>query len=447
MPNRVEPSTVLPKVELMAAPNLQRVLEAKNFSKGVDKLRRAGRLEEALRLVETWVASGSAVDEYILGQHMHLLMLLGRREEALRLFTQLRKEGLAGSLAYGLALEEAAKGGRAEEALELMEEMRQRGKRRQVVNYTQLMDALRRAGRPRDGLKVFESMSALEPDLRPSVAQVNLALELHAQLGADEDALRLFADTFESRGAALRPDSLSYTALLTALGAARGVLAAKRALRYFEKMRKQGVTPLARTYSALLRALGRAGYARPEHGLADRAEELFAEAVSCGLADIRVCTAAIQAFGWHGRLEAARRVYTLIPPEQRDLRLRIVYMDALAHAGLVEEVASLAQEIQPPNPFAYAALLRACSRAQPPDYEAALRHFVAFRDAHPHLNVPRPLWRHLLATLQRANRLDLLQQHNLVPPPSALTQPAAAEGSVPPPTSSIQPTDSEASVQ
>lgn len=239
---------------------------------------------------------------------------------------------------------------------------------RSLVLWTVMIMGYAQVGQPREALVFFREMerTGIEPDGAAMVSVISACTQLgsaelafwaegyvdrkriernervltalvdmHAKCGNLEDACRLFEEIPS-------PDVFSYAAIINGLASHDGLMA----LRFFKRMREEGIKPEHITFVGVLNACSHAG-------LIDEGLEFWESMVrDCGVErgpDHYACI--VDMLGRAGRLEEAHDLVKSMPmgPHPGALGALLAACRACTNAEIAESVASILFELEPEN--------------------------------------------------------------------------------------------------
>lgn len=138
-----------------------------------------------------------------------------------------------------------------DQALQLVEEMRDRNIERNVHTYTALMNVCIKCGKCQLALDTFKNMR--EDGIEPNVVTYNTLIDIHGKMGQWEEAVRVLVNMkAEGVEAVLR----TYNTLIISCNMCNQP---REALAVYNRLLAEGFSPNATTYNALISAYGKAG--------------------------------------------------------------------------------------------------------------------------------------------------------------------------------------------
>ncbi|GMP34819.1 hypothetical protein CsSME_00007533 [Camellia sinensis var. sinensis] len=171
---------------------------------------------------------------------------LGREDSAIRLFDEMRENGLHPTAKiYTTLIGIYFKLGMVEKALGLVQKMKEKGCAPTVYTYTEVIKGLGKAQRVEEAYSIF--MNMLKEGCKPDVVLINNVINILGRAGRLADAIRHFED-MESLHCT--PNVVTYNTVIKALFECKAP--ASEASSWFERMKANGVTPSSFTYSILI---------------------------------------------------------------------------------------------------------------------------------------------------------------------------------------------------
>jgi pentatricopeptide repeat protein len=230
---------------------------------------RAKQFDFARGVMSQMASDGVPPNAIVYGDFMHRLVLDGRLREALLVTRDMKKAGAGLELAhYNSLLLGLGRAGHFSRALQLMQEMRQRGTPPVVSSYNILLNA---AGlqNPAQVAEVISTMR--KAGLSPDASTFTTLLKGHIQEGVQLERVRGLFREAESSG--VRPDRIMLNAFVNAFARAE---AFEEAEALVDRMAKSLATrPDRVTFATLASGYFRSG--RPAEGL-----EVYGRAVESG---------------------------------------------------------------------------------------------------------------------------------------------------------------------
>ncbi|XP_061360840.1 putative pentatricopeptide repeat-containing protein At5g06400, mitochondrial [Gastrolobium bilobum] len=158
---------------------------------------RAGRVEEALALVENVGAEKSSLDQLTCGSIVYGLLRKGRLEEALAKVDTMKQEGLTLSIhVYTSLIVHFFKEKQVGKAIQIFEEMQQSGYEPNIVTYSALIRGYMNVGRHTDAWNIFYHMKLKGPS--PDFKTYSMFLTCLCKVGRSEEAMQLISEMLES---------------------------------------------------------------------------------------------------------------------------------------------------------------------------------------------------------------------------------------------------------
>lgn len=152
---------------------------------------------------------------------------------------------------YNTAISACARRGKWEPALKMLESMRVRGVKADVVSFSATMNACTKGGQWEKALKLLDSMESC--NVKPNKICFNVAISACEQGRQHERAFELLS-LMQGRG--FKPDLYSYNACIGACGRAGEW---KRAIQLLIDMETHGVAPDLISFNRAVGACGRSG--------------------------------------------------------------------------------------------------------------------------------------------------------------------------------------------
>ncbi|KAH6789248.1 hypothetical protein C2S51_004254 [Perilla frutescens var. frutescens] len=260
------------------------------LTKIISRFCRNGDCDMAWNALHQAMSSGSDVE--VVSCNV-LLSGLGQQGDFARmnlLMKEMKETGIKPSIVtYGIMIKYLCKLRRLDEALEVLEKMRdgEAGIEPDIVLYNTLINGLCKVGRQEEGLKLMEMMSS-ENKCQPNTITYNCLIDGFCKVG-DIDMGRELFELMSDRGVelnvvtfnatldglckngrvssamdlfscmrdkGLQGNAVTYTVLITAFCAANN---ADRALKLLSEMKENGCTPDAIVYYSLISGLTQAG--------------------------------------------------------------------------------------------------------------------------------------------------------------------------------------------
>ncbi|CAK8571277.1 unnamed protein product [Lathyrus sativus] len=200
-----------------------------SYSLFIRALCRAGKVEDALKLVEEVGAEKSCVEKLTSGSIIHGLLQKGKLEEALAKVNAMKQEGIKPTIhVYTSLIVHFFKEKQVEKATEIYREMQESGYEPNVVTYSALIRGYMKVGRYNDAWNVFYRMKFKGPF--PDFETYSMFLSCLCNVGKSEEAMRLISDMLES---GIVPSTINFRTVFYGLnregkqGLARSVLQQK----------------------------------------------------------------------------------------------------------------------------------------------------------------------------------------------------------------------------
>ncbi|KAK7268127.1 hypothetical protein RIF29_20814 [Crotalaria pallida] len=168
-----------------------------SYSLFIRALCRAGRVEEALALIEEVRAEKSTLDQLTCGSIVHGLLRKGRLEEALAKVDSMKKEGKTPTIhVYTSLIVHFFKEKQAGKAIETFKEMLESGYEPTIVTYSALIRGYMNVGRPTDAWNIFYRMKLKGPF--PDFKTYSMFLSCLCKGGRSEEAMQLISEMLDS---------------------------------------------------------------------------------------------------------------------------------------------------------------------------------------------------------------------------------------------------------
>lgn len=167
------------------------------YSLFIRALCRAGKVEEALKLVEEVGAEKINVEKLTYGSIVHGLLQKGKLEEALTKVSRMKQEGITPTIhVYTSLIVHFFKQKHVEKAIQIYAEMLESGYEPNVVTYSALIRGYMNVGRYNDAWNVFYRMKFKGPF--PDFKTYSMFLSCLCKAGRSEEAMRLISEMLES---------------------------------------------------------------------------------------------------------------------------------------------------------------------------------------------------------------------------------------------------------
>ncbi|KAJ4897937.1 Pentatricopeptide repeat-containing protein [Raphanus sativus] len=282
---------------------------------------------------------------------------LGRNDSAVRLFDEMRENGLEPTeKIYTTLIGVYFKVGGVERGLDLFEEMRREGCLPSVYTYTELVKGLGKAGRVEEAYGLYKNM--VRDGLSPDVVFLNNLMNVLGRVGRVEEVRSVFNEMGRWR---CTPTVVSYNTVIKALFESRAPVA--EVSSWFEKMKEGGVSPSEFTYSIMID-----GYCKTNR--VEKALLLLEEMDERGFPP---CPAAycslINALGKAKRYEAANELFKELKENFGNVSSRVyaVMIKHFGKCGKLSEAVDLFNEMKNqgsgPDVYAYNALMSGMVKA------------------------------------------------------------------------------------
>ncbi|GLT96352.1 hypothetical protein SLE2022_139780 [Rubroshorea leprosula] len=209
-----------------------------SYSLYVRALCRAGRLEEALEIIDNVGTERSTLEHYVYGSLVHGLLQQDRLEEALAKVGSMKKTGICPTVhVYTSLIAHFFKGKQIERALEIFEKMKQEGCQPTVVTYSALIQGYMNMGKVGEAWDVLHQMKMKGPV--PDFKTYSMFIGCLCKVGQSEEAMKLLSEMQENE---IVPSTVNYRAVFFGLNRegkqdlAKIVLQQKSALRCKRKL-------------------------------------------------------------------------------------------------------------------------------------------------------------------------------------------------------------------
>ncbi|XP_027365195.1 putative pentatricopeptide repeat-containing protein At5g06400, mitochondrial [Abrus precatorius] len=168
-----------------------------SYSLFMRALCRAGRVEEALTLLEGVGTVKSSLDQLTCGSIVHGLLRKGRLEEALTKVDAMKKEGITPTIhVYTSLIVHFFREKQVGKAIETFEEMLQSGYEPTIITYSSLIRGYMNVGRPTDAWNIFYHMKVKGPS--PDFKTYSMFLTCLCKVGRSEEAMQLISEMMDS---------------------------------------------------------------------------------------------------------------------------------------------------------------------------------------------------------------------------------------------------------
>lgn len=216
---------------------------------------------------DTWFHDRRKVSTRGANDLMRVFSLRGEHEKALEVFDEMRERGLEhDAFSYNIAIASATNLEQYSTSQKLFREMREAGIEDEgCAPYTSLMRSYMRAGHLDFALSMVEKarLEGVEPD-KVMLTNVIVIAGLRQDLNAAEDALQ------ELKSTGQYPDIVAYNAMLRACSKTK---AGYKALDILQEMRQFGIPLDIHSYNSAIKAL-------VECGMSDDAKKLFDDMIA-----------------------------------------------------------------------------------------------------------------------------------------------------------------------
>ncbi|OVA07197.1 Pentatricopeptide repeat [Macleaya cordata] len=168
-----------------------------SYSLVIRALCRAGRLEEALALVDEIGDERSTLDQYVYGSLVHGLLRGGRIDEALVKVQRMKEGGINPTVhVYTSLISHFFKEKQIEKALEIFRKMREEGCEPTIVTYSALIHGYMNMEMVIDAWNIFRRMKLKGPF--PDFKTYSMFITCLCKIGRSEEALQLIYEMLDS---------------------------------------------------------------------------------------------------------------------------------------------------------------------------------------------------------------------------------------------------------
>ncbi|KAL2326629.1 hypothetical protein Fmac_025687 [Flemingia macrophylla] len=209
-----------------------------SYSLFIRALCRAGRVEQALPLLEEVGEEKSILDQLTCGSIVHGLLRKGRLEEALAKVDAMKQKGTAPTIhVYTSLIVHFFKEKQVEKAIEIFKEMQRSGYEPTIVTYSALVRGYMNVGRPIDAWNIFYRMKIKGPC--PDFKMYSMFLTCLCKVGRSEEGMNLISEMLDSE---IVPSTVNFRTVCFGLNSegkndlARIVLQQKSELRRRRKL-------------------------------------------------------------------------------------------------------------------------------------------------------------------------------------------------------------------
>ncbi|KAK6160839.1 hypothetical protein DH2020_004220 [Rehmannia glutinosa] len=203
---------------------------------------RAGKLEDALALMDEIGSERNLLDQYTYGSLIHGLLRRGRLEEALAKMKSLEQLGAHPTVhVYTALMIHFLKEKEINRALETLEEMKERGCQPTIVTYSALICGYVRLGKVSDAWNVFDRLKQKGPS--PDFKTYSMFIDCLCKVGKSEEAFKLISEMLHD---GIIPSTINFRTIIYGLNRegkpnlAQVVLKKKLDLKRRRKMVTQG---------------------------------------------------------------------------------------------------------------------------------------------------------------------------------------------------------------
>ncbi|KAJ7532329.1 hypothetical protein O6H91_14G082900 [Diphasiastrum complanatum] len=266
----------------------------------------------------------------------------GSLDEARRVFDQLRAKDI---ISWNAMISGYTQNGFGEEALHLLDQMRQEGIQADAFTYVSALKACGILGAIAKGKLIH--VHIVECGLESNIFIGNTLIDMYAKCGSLETAHQVF-ETMPHK------DLVSWNAMIAGY-AQHGF--SEKALQLFEYLQKEGIRPNRVTFVSILKACC-------SISAIDQAKQIHAQIIDAGLeSDLFVGSTLVDMYSNCGSLVDARHVFNKFPA--RDVVLWNVMIAGYAKHGDSKEALNLFREMKSdhiqPDSVTYVCILQACA--------------------------------------------------------------------------------------
>ncbi|XP_061949903.1 pentatricopeptide repeat-containing protein At3g18110, chloroplastic-like [Populus nigra] len=267
-----------------------------------------------------------------------ILSVLGKaNQEALAVEVFMRAEPSAGNTVqvYNAMMGVYARHGRFNKVQELLDLMRERGCKPDLVSFNTLINARLKAGAMMPNLAIELLNEVRRSGLRPDTITYNTLISACSRASNLEEAAKVF-DDMEAHHC--QPDLWTYNAMISVYG--RCGLSGK-AEQLFNDLESRGFFPDAVSYNSLL-------YAFAREGNVEKVKEIWEEMVKIGFGkDEMTYNTMIHMYGKQGQNELALQLYRDMQSSGRnpDAVTYTVLIDSLGKTNKIAEAAGVMSEM------------------------------------------------------------------------------------------------------
>ncbi|XP_051182533.1 pentatricopeptide repeat-containing protein ATP4, chloroplastic [Lolium perenne] len=225
------------------------------YSAVIDACGRAGDAATALRLYDRARGEGCRLDPVICATVIKVHSTSGNFDGALNVFEEMKAVGVRPNLVvYNTVLDAMGRAMRPWVVKTVHREMVGQQVRPNRATYCCLLQAYARARYGEDAMAVYRVMKDEAMDV--DVVMYNMLLSMCADIGYAEEAEEIFRDMKASVDSRFRPDSWTYSSMVTLYSCTGNVLGAEGILK---EMKEAGFKPNIFILTSLIRCYGKAG--------------------------------------------------------------------------------------------------------------------------------------------------------------------------------------------
>ncbi|CAL4921495.1 unnamed protein product [Urochloa decumbens] len=225
------------------------------YSAVIDAYGRAGNAEAALRLYDRARAEKWQLDPVICSTVIKIHSTTGNFDGALNVFEEMKAAGVKPNLVvYNTMLDAMGRAMRPWVVKTIHREMVDQQVQPSKATYSCLLHAYTRARYGEDAMAMYRLMKDEAMDI--DVVHYNMLLSMCADIGYVDEAEEIFRDMKASMDSRSRPDSWSYSSMVTLYSSTTNVLGAEGILN---EMVGAGFKPNIFVLTSLIRCYGKAG--------------------------------------------------------------------------------------------------------------------------------------------------------------------------------------------
>ncbi|XWS66584.1 hypothetical protein CRYUN_Cryun05aG0212200 [Craigia yunnanensis] len=177
-----------------------------SYSLYIRALCRAGRLEEALEILDNVGTEQSTLDQYVYGSLVHGLLRKGRLEQALAKVDSMKQAGIYPSVhVYTSLIVHFFMERQMERALGIFAKMKKEGCQPTIVTYSAMIRGYMNMGKVVDAWNVFHHMRLNGP--KPDFKTYSMFISCLCKVGRSEEAMQLLS---EMRNSGIVPSTVNF---------------------------------------------------------------------------------------------------------------------------------------------------------------------------------------------------------------------------------------------